>query len=309
VLLLVIACSTVAYRQDAPSSCALDIIIHAICFRARHQLDFYRCSFKQYSDSRASIALVNGNGLKSHVPGNGNMNAPSPPSILAAHITPINGNALPDFDPAIFAQLIEECLSYDEGGQPRWGTDVAVNHRLICVIVKAGIDPASIDPDDPFKAQGRNGDQVTRCLEVIDIAIRWSPLVLYALSGTDDLGPEVHMVPLFAWLVPKLLSVICQGQDEHDPASLKAWSVLSNLVASARTCSISYRDCETVADYIANCASGTNLASYCESMLTRQPRINYPASQVGLYRLSLRTNLFIGCLQFLHEQSGKAEAS
>jgi len=211
------------------------------------------------------MTLVNGHGLRSHVPGNGNMNAPLPPSILAAHIAPVNGNALPDVDPRIFAQLIEECLGYDEDGQPRWGTDVAVNHRLICVIVKAGIDPASIDEDDPFKAQDRNGDQVMRCLEVIDIAIRRSPLALYALSGTDDLGPEDHMVPLFAWLVPKLLSVICQGQDEHDPISSKAWSVLSSLVASARTCSISHGDCETVTDYIANCASGTNLVSHCES--------------------------------------------
>jgi hypothetical protein len=237
------------------------------------------------------------------------MNARLPPSILAAHIAPVNGNALPDVDPRIFAQLIEECLGYDEDGQPRVGTDVAVNHRLICVIVKAGIDPAFVDRDDPFKAQGRNGDQVTKCLEVIDIAIRMSPLVLYALSGADDLGPEDHMVPLFAWLIPKLLSVVCQGQDEHDPISSKAWSVLSNLMASARTCSISRGHCETVADYIANCASGTNLVSYCGAMLTRQYRINYPASQVGLYHLGLRADLFIGCLQFLHRQSGKAEAS
>jgi hypothetical protein len=242
------------------------------------------------------------------MPENGNMNARSPPSILAAHIAPANGNALPDVDPRIFAQLIEECLGYDDDGQPRVGTDVAVNHRLICVIVKAGIDPASIDRDDPFKAQGRNGDQVTRCLEVIDIAIQRSPLVLYELSGTDDLGPGDYMVPLFVWLIPKLLSVICQGQDEHDSISSKAWSVLSNLVASARTCSISHGGCETVADYIANCTSGMNLVSYCESMLTRQHRINYPTSQVGLYHLSLRADLFIRRLQFLCRQSGKAEA-
>src|SRR2546423_1539198 len=186
------------------------------------------------------MALVNVQRIRSQIHENEHMNGRlSPPSsILATHIAPVNGNALPDVDPRIFAQLIEECLGYDDVGQPRVGTDVAVNHRLICVIVKAGIDPASIDQDDPFKAQGRNGDQVTRCLEVIDIAIRRSPLVLYALSGTDDLGPEDHMVPLFAWLIPKLLSLICQGQDEHDPISSKAWSVLSNLVASARTCSI-----------------------------------------------------------------------
>ena len=56
------------------------------------------------------------------MPGNGNMNARLPPSILAAHIAPVNGNALPDVDPRIFAQLIEECLGYDEDGQPQVGT-------------------------------------------------------------------------------------------------------------------------------------------------------------------------------------------
>jgi serine/threonine-protein kinase ATR len=209
------------------------------------------------------MALVNGHRGRSQVSENGHTHGrlPPPSSILATHIAPINGNALPDVDPKIFAQLIEECLGYDQNAQPRVGTDVSVNHRLICVIVKAGIDLASIDQDDPFRTQGRDSDQVTRCLDVIDIAIRRSPFVLYALSGPDDLGPEDHNVPLFIWLIPKLLWLLGECQDEHESVSSKSWSVLHNLVACARSCSISHGDCETVPAYIANCASGRNLFS------------------------------------------------
>ena len=209
------------------------------------------------------MALVNVQRIRSQIHENEHMNGRlSPPSsILATHIAPVNGAALPDVDPKIFAQLIEECLGHDEDAQPRVGTDVAVNHRLICVIVKAGIDPMSIDRDDLSEAQDRDSEQINRCLDVIDLAIRRSPLVLYTLSGSDDLGPEDHNVPLFVWLIPKLLCLLGEGHHEHDPVSSKSWSVLSNLVASARNCSAARGHCETVPAYIADCASGTNLVS------------------------------------------------
>ena len=209
------------------------------------------------------MAPVNGHRFQSHVPENAHLSERLPPSssILATHIAPVNGSGLPDVDPKIFAQLIEECLGCDEDAQPRVGTDVAVNHRLICVILKAGIDPASIDGDDPFKAEGRDGDHITRCLDVIDIAIRRSPLVLYAISGPDDLEPEDHNVPLFVWLIPRLLWLLRDCQDKDDLVCAKSWSVLSNVVASARSCSVSHGECETVPAYIANCASGTNAFS------------------------------------------------
>jgi serine/threonine-protein kinase ATR len=203
------------------------------------------------------MALVKGRDLPENEYTHGRL--PPPSSILATHIAPINGNALPDVDPKIFAQLIEECLGYDEDSDPRVGTDAAINHRLICVIIKAGIDPASIDPDDPFKSQGRDYDQVARCLDVIDLAIRRSPLVVYALSGPDDLGPEDHNVPLFIWLIPKLLWLLGESPNEHGSVSSKSWSVLRNLVASSRICSISQGECEVVPAYIASCASGRDL--------------------------------------------------
>jgi len=186
----------------------------------------------------------------------------SPPSsILATHIAPINGNALPDVDHKVFAQLIEECLGYDEDSNPGVGTDVTINHKLICVIVKVGIDPASTSPDDPFETPVRDSDQLTRCLDVIDLAIRRSPLVLYALSGPDDLGPEDHNVPLFTWLIPKLLCLLGSSQDAHDSVSSKARFVLCNLVANSRICPIRQGECDVVLTYVANCASGRDLSS------------------------------------------------
>lgn len=242
------------------------------------------------------MAPVNGHSVRSHGPDDGHVNERllPPSSILATHIAPINGSPLPDVDPKIFAQLIEECLGYDEDAQPHVGTDVAVNHRLICVIVKAGIDPASVDEDDPFKAQGRDRDQVTRCLDVIDIAIRRSPLVLYALSGPDDLGPEDRNVPLFVWLIPKLSLLLDELQDGHDSVSSKSWLVLSNLVASARSCSIDHGHCDTVSIYIADCGSGTESFYYGCLILTRRRRVDSTGPQAGYSCVIIHSDRVIG---------------
>src|SRR6266480_3754189 len=86
-------------------------------------------SFCDSKSRSTELAIVNPH-ENEHM--NGRLSPPS--SILATHIAPVNGAALPDVDPKIFAQLIEECLGHDEDAQPRVGTDVAVNHRLICVI-------------------------------------------------------------------------------------------------------------------------------------------------------------------------------
>ncbi len=182
---------------------------------------------------------------------------PPPSSILATHIAPINGHGLPHIDGDSLAQLIEECLACDEDGLPTLGNDFAVNQKLISVIIKAGIDHAFTNHDEPFEKQGRNIDRVTRCLDVIDLAIHKSPQVLYAQSDQDDLGAGDQNVSLFAWLVPKLLWLASDAREDDRVVSRKSWSVLHNLVATAARCSSNSKHCGTVSNFIASCTSGT----------------------------------------------------
>lgn len=190
--------------------------------------------------------------------GHVSVHVPPPSSILAMHIAPVNGNGIAHFDEASFTQLIEACLGYDEYGQPSLGTDIDVTHRVICVIAKAGIDPAFGNNDDPFKIQGRNVDGLTKCLEVIDLATQKSPSVLFALPNVDELVLGDWNVPLFAWLIPKLLCLVTKSRDDDndDSVACKTWSVLGNIVTAAARCSSSQNDCRTVSLFVTSYASG-----------------------------------------------------
>ena len=204
------------------------------------------------------MATVNGHRVQFRARESGHIDTRVPPSsILATHIAPISGHGLPHIGGDNLAQLIEECLACDEDGQPVLGTEVAVNHKLISVIVKAGIDHAVINANDPFEKQGRKAHRLTRCLDVIDLAIQRSPQVLYALSDQDDLRAGDQGLSLFAWLIPKLLWLTSDAGEDHEDASLKAWSVLTSIVATAARCSSSSKYCGTVTNFTISCASGT----------------------------------------------------
>ena len=204
------------------------------------------------------MAPVNDNRARTRASVNGPATAHIAPSssIIATHLATANGNSLPQFDEKRFAQLIDECLESDGKGNSNWGTDVRVNKNLICVIVKAGIDPAPFDKRDPFVSEGRNPDQISRYLEVINLAIQRSPSVLYTLSGPEDLGSADENVPLFVWLIPKLFSLVGGANDENRSISSKAWDVLSNIVASTKRCSINHSECQTISSFIARNATG-----------------------------------------------------
>ncbi|EXJ80858.1 hypothetical protein A1O3_07144 [Capronia epimyces CBS 606.96] len=142
---------------------------------------------------------------------------PPPSSILATHV--VHGQGVPDLDRHHFNQLLTEVLGSDGDGQPSLGDDVSVNHKLICVILQVGIEPAL--EETPFRtaaASGKADAQLTRCLAVLRVAIERSPQVLYVKSdppGKDVAGPACA---LYYWLIPRLLPLIssCQNVAARD---------------------------------------------------------------------------------------------
>ena len=192
---------------------------------------------------------LNGADLNSHT-------APSS-SILAGHFAPTNRGGLPRFDRESFTQLIKESLGHDEDGQSNIGPDAEVNHKLICIIVKAGIDDTELEQDSPFSQPGRSEELVLRCLQVIGIAIQRSPNVLYARSGPGDLASGDENVPLFLWLLPKLLSLVVHGINDHESVSEHATTVLRQTVEAAAQCSSNHEECNTLNVYLDGITSGS----------------------------------------------------
>jgi serine/threonine-protein kinase ATR len=135
---------------------------------------------------------------------------PPPSSILAARV--VNGDDSSDFNQASFNQLLEESLGTDEDGQPNLGSDISINHKLICIVVKAGIDPFIQDTkDNPFQstaAAAKVNSQFSCCLDVIRTAIQRSPDVSFVKSVPEELIYGGKQRPLYAWLIPKLVPVL-----------------------------------------------------------------------------------------------------
>ena len=135
---------------------------------------------------------------------------PPPSSILATRVG--NGDDALEFNQDSFHQLLEESLGTDDNGQPNLGSDQSINHTLICIITKAGIDPFVRDlKDNPFQSNAAPSEreaQVSCCLDVIRTAIDRSPQVIFVKSVPEDHVAGEHQVPLYSWLLPKLLSLL-----------------------------------------------------------------------------------------------------
>ena len=133
-----------------------------------------------------------------------------PSSILAARV--VNGDDSSDFNQDSFTQLLEESLGIDENGQPNLGSDQSVNHKLICIILKAGIDSFLRDlRENPFQSNGASSKieaQISCCLDVVRTAIERSASVISTKSVPEDQTAGVTQVPLYGWLLPKLFRLL-----------------------------------------------------------------------------------------------------
>ena len=127
-----------------------------------------------------------------------------------------------------FAQLLNECLDTDADGEPALGTDVVTNHRLICVILKTGIDAKTSGQVDPFASHASKSQNLLRCLDVIELVVDGAPDVLFQETLQNDHGQADEIVPLFAWLLPKLM--LLKNPYENDDNDRQLQTKLTDLL-------------------------------------------------------------------------------
>jgi hypothetical protein len=203
------------------------------------------------------MAPLDGRRHNTRLNGHGQIEVNAPPSsILATRLALTNGSDAPAFDTESFAQLLDACLSFEDDGEPSLGSDVAVNQRLITLIVNAGIDRVSTGSHALSDDQGREGEQLARCLEVIDAAIQKSPDVLFSLSDLDASDPNNYNVPLFAWLMIKLLPFLGDGNNPNYAIVSKAKAVICTIISAATRCNSNNGGSGAASAFIISCISG-----------------------------------------------------
>ncbi|KIW67369.1 hypothetical protein PV04_06630 [Phialophora macrospora] len=181
------------------------------------------------------------------------MNAfePPPSSILVTHV--VHGNGAHDFDQDSFNQLLAEASGSDDQGQPNLGGDVAVNHKLICIVFQIGIEPAL--EENPFRAAtaARKGkSQLRTCLEVLQVAIERSQQVIFVKSDREGIGAATKACSLYSWLIPTLLPLVASDQtDEIGDAVLE---LLGSMVDADKKCT-PYSSSDVVLSFLRNSVS------------------------------------------------------
>ncbi|KAL8671781.1 MAG: hypothetical protein Q9168_003728 [Polycauliona sp. 1 TL-2023] len=153
---------------------------------------------------------------RSYGPSEHQGNGDIPPSTLAAQIAdrmvdPHHDSR--DHDSENFQLLLHELLeASDPTSQPEsnLADDAAVNSRLICVIVRAGLGKSRTG-QGVDEQQERRSDAI-RSLQAIDLIISRSPEILF--HPLDAFDPTIAPgTPQFAWLLPRILAEV----KEHEP--------------------------------------------------------------------------------------------
>ncbi|KPI42986.1 Protein kinase rad3 [Cyphellophora attinorum] len=157
---------------------------------------------------------------------------------------------------ASFNQLLEESLGNDENDQPNLGSDVAVNLKVIEIVIKAGVDShLRTTNDDPFRANGHqlaDHTQFLICLQVIKTAVERSPGVLFARTIASTYGKEAGEVPLYLWLLPRLITALAPSSPSDKDLTVS--QLLCTCIQHASG-DLSSSNSTGVADFLLGCIS------------------------------------------------------
>ena len=207
-----------------------------------------------------------------HLVGNTARNAAAevPQSTLAAQIvnnlSTTNGQALPDGQGNL-GQLLSEILGTGQGtpnDDSAIETDLNVNYKLVSVVTRAGLEV--LLHDDPFVRTERLLPQAMNSISVIQLTIQRTPDVLFvsASAGTD--ARERSGLPMYIWLMPKLLQLL--GRKDVEACQDSLLELLSVILQATTESAADWSDTNTLTRYCQACIGGEFLSGRGEVRTT-----------------------------------------
>ncbi|EEP77729.1 hypothetical protein UREG_02578 [Uncinocarpus reesii 1704] len=158
------------------------------------------------------------NGTKPSRVGQPSLNRSGEPasSLIAVHLAPhlaSGGNGGHTIERETFSQLRREILGQDENGHVNLDDSLSDIHTLICVVIRAGLEPLlkrrkSTLPEDDILGQ------MLDCLDIVQLAIQRAPQVLQEPCDPGVLGEDTVPAPLFAWIIPLHISLLCAWDEK-----------------------------------------------------------------------------------------------
>lgn len=173
-------------------------------------------------------------------------------SNFAVHLAPhlaSQGSQTYQLTRETFSQLHQELLG-GRCSQLRLDDSITDVNKLICIVLKAGLEPRSEEDGNNNEGFQR---QVLDCLDIIQAAVEKAPQSLVEISDPGVVDRDVH-APLFAWLVVRLidLSVTLDSEIVQE----RAGEIFSKIVYSQYKQVRPWPYCLSISTFLRICTEG-----------------------------------------------------
>ncbi len=191
------------------------------------------------------------------------MNGDPPPSTIAAQIvdnlSSVNREPRQD-DQRNFEQLLLTIVGNDGMAATSAGvieTDLNDNYKLINVVTRAGLEVML--RDDPFMDISHLLPQASNSVLVIELTIKRTPDVLFFKPHDITGSSRESQVPLFLWLLPKLLALF--AVKDADYFQQKIMNLISTILTVTTRSPGSWQNWEQLLRYFKACVCGMSYDS------------------------------------------------
>lgn len=157
-----------------------------------------------------------------------------------------------------FSQLRQEILRHDEDGPVNLDENLTDIHNLICVVIKAGLEPPCkaklISASSSLSSGEEVLAQISDCVDIIRLAVQKAPHVLHEISSPEILGKGGVRAPLYVWLVSQLVSLLFMWNDVG--VQEKVCKALSTICATQFRAVRMWHSARAISMFLRACISG-----------------------------------------------------
>ncbi|KAF7586889.1 serine/threonine-protein kinase M1 [Aspergillus hancockii] len=167
---------------------------------------------------------------------------------LAAQLAPrlpSHGNQAHSLSKETFSQLRQE-LAEGEHRQLQFDDRITDVSKLICIVLKAGLEPCAKDPKLDSECQ------ILDCLDIILVTIEKAPQTLTENPDPSVFGEGTH-APLYAWLVARLLQLLSVWDSED--IGKKTIDIFAGIICTRNRPSRLWPSCHSAAGLLRACTT------------------------------------------------------
>ncbi|WEW59433.1 serine/threonine-protein kinase M1 [Emydomyces testavorans] len=175
-------------------------------------------------------------------------------SLIATHLAPrlaSGGRGGHAIERETFSQLRQEILGQDENGQVNLDDNLSDIPALICVVIRAGLEPLLRNQNGNASRDDVLG-QILDCLDIVQLAVKKAPHALHELCDPGILGQDTVQAPLFTWIIPVHISLLCVWEEEKAVRD-KIGRVLSAIFNSQFKISKSWHPSRLIVSFLRAC--------------------------------------------------------